>query len=680
MSTYRNAPSSSDAGVPKGIPYIVTNEAAERFSFYGMKGILVVFMTKYLLDSSGDPDVMSEEQAKVWYHNFTSAVYFFPILGALIADWFLGKYRTILYLSTVYCVGHLCLAFMDLHMPLGEPRDWLFAGLVLIAVGSGGIKPCVSAHVGDQFGRGNAHLLEKIFGWFYFSINLGAFASTLLTPYLLNHPSFGPAYAFGLPGVLMGIATFLFWMGRNTFIHIPAGGSAFLKEIFSKKGFGSLARLLGIYLFVAMFWALFDQTGSSWVFQAQQMDRYIFGIELLPSQIQALNPILILLFIPLFNFVIYPSINKVFPLTPLRKIGIGFFLTVPAFLLPAWIEHQIAAGDIVAIEWQLFSYVLITAAEVFVSITALEFSYTQSPTKMKSFVMAAYLLGVSVGNQFVSVVNSYIQNPTPQIEIQVPGDYVFSLTTSDAEFTETKSITVHVLEKRLEEAKSVLTESPQKEFQEPKITFLKEKMYLNLGSSINLFSSLNTGDTTEVPLLEWTAGSTAVQLKDDGRSFNQATISQLGTHTVSLKATIGTYVASAEVELVVVDKNLPPIIALDEEQDFILYTQPSLFKGLFCSDCMEKETLFLNASGTIDPNGDDLKHSWEIVSQPSGSTLSSENIKGRVFAYATNKIDDVQYYLFFAGCMFLTALFFIPYAMRYRGETYIQDGEETKEA
>ena len=292
MSKYQTAPTERE-GIPAGIPYIVANEAAERFSFYGMKGILVIFMTKFLVDSTGQSDFMSPEAAKAWYHSFTSAVYFFPLLGAILSDWLFGKYRTILWLSLVYCLGHLSLAFMDVHHPLiqglMEPRDWLLVGLILISIGSGGIKPCVSAHVGDQFGRRNAHLMQKIFGWFYFSINLGAFVSTLLTPILLNHPDFGPAWAFGIPGVLMGIATVFFWMGRNTFIHIPAGGTAFFKELFSAEGFGALSRLFVIYLFVAMFWALFDQTGSAWVLQAEQMDRHFLGFEWHSSQIQAIN-------------------------------------------------------------------------------------------------------------------------------------------------------------------------------------------------------------------------------------------------------------------------------------------------------------------------------------------------------------------------------------------------------
>ena len=95
----------STAKMPKGVYYIVGNEAAERFSFYGMKSILVIFMTKYLMTSMGQDDNMNQEQAMVWYHNFTSAVYFFPLFGALLSDIFWGKFKTILSLSLVYCLG-----------------------------------------------------------------------------------------------------------------------------------------------------------------------------------------------------------------------------------------------------------------------------------------------------------------------------------------------------------------------------------------------------------------------------------------------------------------------------------------------------------------------------------------------------------------------------------------------
>ena len=335
-SKYRTAPLPVET-VPRGVPYIIGNEFAERFSFYGMKGILVVFMTQYLLRSSGELDLMSDETATAWYHLFTSAVYFTPLLGALLADIFLGKYMTIISLSLVYCLGHFMLAIDD-------TRFGLALGLGLIALGAGGIKPCVSAHVGDQFGSRNKYRIPAIFGWFYISINIGAFISNLLTPWLLNNPDYGPQWAFGVPGGLMLLATWVFWLGRWKFVHIQPGGAAFVKETLSREGLTALGKLSLIYVFVAVFWALFDQTGSTWVIQARSMDRTVFGYTLFEAQFQAANPLLILILVPIFTAVVYPSINRIIRLTPVRKIAIGMFITVLAFAVPAVIETNITGG------------------------------------------------------------------------------------------------------------------------------------------------------------------------------------------------------------------------------------------------------------------------------------------------------------------------------------------------
>ncbi len=405
----------SKSMMPSGIPYIIGNEAAERFSFYGMKAILVVFMTEYLLGSNGLPDTMNEPEAKFWFHIFVMSAYFFPILGAVISDIFWGKYKTIILLSVVYCVGHIVLA-------LDETRLGLFAGLGLIAVGSGGIKPCVSSHVGDQFSVHNKNLIERVFSYFYLSINLGAAISTLLTPVLLV--KYGPSVAFGVPGALMIIATIIFYSGRTSFISIPpAGWQKFKADAFSKDGINTILKLIGIYVFIAIFWALFDQTGSSWVLQAKypNMIKSIdltFGIlpfealkfDLLPSQIQAANPILILLLVPVFTFIIYPTLNRFFKLTPLRKISIGMFIAVISFSVVALMETRLQAGHNVHVIWQLFAFVILTAAEVMVSITALEFSYTQAPNSLKSLIMGLFLLSVSLGNLITALVNKIIVN------------------------------------------------------------------------------------------------------------------------------------------------------------------------------------------------------------------------------------------------------------------------------
>lgn len=389
--------------MPPGIPYIVGNEAAERFSFYGMRAILVVFMTQHLVDAAGQLDVMSEAEAKGWYHLFVSAVYFTPLLGALISDALLGKYRTIIALSIVYCLGHFVLA-------LDDTRTGLAMGLALIALGAGGIKPCVSAHIGDQFGQSNRHLLPTAFSWFYFAINVGAFTSTLITPWLLTRH--GASLAFALPGLFMLLATVVFWAGRRRFVHVPPGGTAFLSQAVGPIGLGVMTKLAAVFLFIAIFWSLFDQTASAWVLQAQHMDRQIFGVELLPAQIQATNPLLVLCLIPAFAYGVYPALERLMVLTSPRKIAMGLFLAALAFVVPSLAQEAIDSGATPHIAWQLLAYLLLTSAEVMVSITGLEFAYTQAPLRMKSLVMALFMLSIAAGNLLTSAINFLIETGT----------------------------------------------------------------------------------------------------------------------------------------------------------------------------------------------------------------------------------------------------------------------------
>jgi POT family proton-dependent oligopeptide transporter len=393
--------------MPRGIPYIVGNEAAERFSYYGIIAVIAIFLTRHLRNAAGDLAPMDENLAREWQHNFMAACYFFPIVGAVLSDWLLGKYRTIIAVQLLYCVGHAVLAFMDYPLVTGlDPKILLFIGLALIAVGAGGIKPCVSAHVGDQFGQQNKHLMTKAFGWFYFSINFGSTLSMPLTPWLLT--KFGPGWAFGVPGVAMAIAAFVFWLGRYKFVHIPPGGTNFLRDALDRESLRAIAHLIPLFCFLVPFWALYDQTFSTWVYQARHMNLGGFDPETFSAQLEVTNAILIMIFIPLFTYVLYPFVGRFVEVTPLRKIGAGLFVSVISFAIPTLIQTWIDAGQKPHIAWQLVAYVFMTAGEVLVWVTGLEFSYTQAPKKLKSIVMGVAFLSITLGDVFTAQVNRFI--------------------------------------------------------------------------------------------------------------------------------------------------------------------------------------------------------------------------------------------------------------------------------
>lgn len=424
--------------MPKGIPYIVANEFAERFCFYGINTILAVYMVQTLH--------FGQAQATVWGHMFKVSAYFFPMLGAIISDVFWGKYRTILTFSIAYVFGCAVLA-------LG-PRtpESLFIGLGLMAFGTGGIKPCVSTNVGDQFTSRNQHLIERAFSYFYLSINAGSAISIWFCPVLLE--KYGPVPAFGMPALMMALATVVFYLGRDKFAVVPPAGRAWLKEVFSLDGLRLVGRLWAVYIFVAVFWALWDQSnGTTWTLQATSdlMDKNIgFGITMLPSQVQVVNGLFILILVPIFTFGIFPFCERFFRVTMLRKIGAGLFLAAASFLVISWIESRIQAGIRVSVYWQMLAYVILSAAEVLVSITSLEFSYKQAPLRLKSFVMALYLWCIALGNAGTAIVNELMVRPLPGSTVAVGEQTWVTLPAGTQvidgqkiDFNENTGITVH---------------------------------------------------------------------------------------------------------------------------------------------------------------------------------------------------------------------------------------------
>ena len=668
MNKYLTAPRASK-DIPKGIPYIIGNEAAERFSFYGMKGILVVFMTKYLHILTDNPNLaaMNKAAAIEQYHNFTSWVYLTPILGALLADTLLGKYRTIISLSLVYCLGHLTLAFMGSGGL--TPEAWMMTGLALISLGSGGIKPCVSAHVGDQFGESNATWLTKVFGWFYISINVGAFISTILTPWLLEW--YGPHLAFGIPGILMAIATYVFWLGRKKFIHIQPKGMGFIRETFSREGLRTMTKLAIIFSFVAVFWALFDQTGSSWVLQAEDLNRNWLGVHWLPSQIQAINPIMIVIMVPIFAFGIYPVLDKVFPLTPLRKVSIGLFVMVIGFAMVSVVQQWVDQGQQPSIGWQIFAYAILTSSEVMVSITCLEFAYTQAPRSMKSVIMALFLMSVSLGNFFTAGVNSFIQVPN---QLVAATSLNMTIQAKDKNGKKLLSTQEDIL-KLTSQTKDINGNSIQYiTNQEGSYTLILAGKDGTFGTTTDIrlkFSKV--GKQIAVKTAEKTNLNTAfVKIKSYFDS-NKNTLPKTQAGTDLIKSIIDNWGSPLQYRLV--NRNMFRITSLGADKNYMTENDIVLVSTISRpskDESAKKKPYSWRENRIIELKGDEGKR--EVVKSRGG--IKEIEFDTAIMVGGQTNLEGSDYFWFFTWLMLGTALVFVFVAFLYKPKTYLH--EETK--
>uniref|UniRef100_A0A8B9RPD9 Solute carrier family 15 member 2 n=1 Tax=Astyanax mexicanus TaxID=7994 RepID=A0A8B9RPD9_ASTMX len=361
----QRSPKLCGTNYPVSIAFIVVNEFCERFSYYGMKAVLTLYFIRYLH--------WNENLSTAVYHAFSGLCYFTPILGAIIADSWLGKFKTIIYLSIVYVIGHV-IKSVGAIPDVGDSTTHValsVLGLVLIAFGTGGIKPCVAAFGGDQFEEEHIDERRKFFSIFYMSINAGSVLSTIITPILRGDVQcFGGdcyALAFGVPAALMVVALVVFIAGSGLYEKTPPQGNVLLnvckcigfaisnrwkrprnspkrqhwldwaEEKYSKRLIQEIKmvlRVLLLYIPLPMFWALFDQQGSRWTLQATRMNMDFM-----------LNALLILVFVPIFDMGVYPLVGLCrIKLTPLRKMATGMILAALAFCAATVVEVNVVVS------------------------------------------------------------------------------------------------------------------------------------------------------------------------------------------------------------------------------------------------------------------------------------------------------------------------------------------------
>ncbi len=374
---------------PLGFWFFFWGEFAERCSYYGMRAILLLYMVDRLGFADGN--------ANLAMSLFIAGCYILPLAGGYIADNYLGKYRTIVYFSIPYILGHAV---------LGVENVWfLMTALCLLAMGSGVIKPNISTLMGltyDQQRPGQEKLRSDAFAMFYGAINIGAAISSFAMPVLRSH--YGYQIAFLFPAALMVMSLGFFAAGKP-FYAAETISRVKLSPEDRRQRLLVLRRIFGLFIVVTFFWSVFDQSATTWtLFARDHLDLRLFGWTLTPDQIQGLNPILIVLMLPPITIMWHLLADIGIKLRPTDKMLIGFVLTAVTMGIMSVAGYRAAEIGKVSMLWEVVAYILITVAEICISVVGLELAFSAAPASMKSFVTASWLLTVFFGN----ILNSLI--------------------------------------------------------------------------------------------------------------------------------------------------------------------------------------------------------------------------------------------------------------------------------
>jgi dipeptide/tripeptide permease len=404
-------------GHPTGFWFFFWGEFAERASFYGMRAILYLYMTEQLL--------FEATTAGPLYSCFKFACYLTPLLGGYLADRYFGRYWTIVGFSVPYVLAQIVLGF--------ESQITLLFALILLAFGSGVIKPNISSLMGqtyDQQRPGNINLRANAFLWFYFAINVGSTLSYLLLPIVRN--KFGYQVAFAIPAVLMAGALLVFALGKKHYATETIGPPPSRTPEERAQQRKVLNGLFGIFALMVFFWVVYEHNDILWVQFAKDrlnltLPGWLGGATLSADQFGFINAALILVFIPFFQW-FWPKVDPTgrrFPHT--YKIFVGFFCTATAPALLA-VAGFLSAGDTrVSMVWIMAAFFFLTLGEVLIYGTGLDLSYGYAPASMKGFVTACFLLTIAIGNAINIFFTGLYKSDDPNSKGLISPEYYFAL-------------------------------------------------------------------------------------------------------------------------------------------------------------------------------------------------------------------------------------------------------------
>ena len=412
-------------GHPKGLGPLFFTELWERFSYYGMRAILILFMTA--APAQGGLGFGVKEAASI-YGTYTMSVYLTALPGGLAADYLLGARLAVLVGGIVIALGHFSMVF--------HSTTFFYMGMALIAVGTGLLKPNISAMVGGLY-RQNDPRRDSGFSLFYMSINIGAFAAPFVCGYLAQGESFkrfisslgfAPTqswhFGFGAAGVGMIFGLIVYLLNGRTLARVGTSRRQRAKvdkststEPLTKEDWKRIAAIVIFFVFTILFWGAYEQKGASLNLFARDLVRTeVFGMRFPPSFLQGLTPLFVIMLAPIFS-ILWLRLKDRQPSSPakftlgLLFIGAAYLLIIPACMLTA-------SGRVSPL-WLVGLYFLEVCGEMCLSPVGLSTVTKLSPPKLVGIMMGVWFLAASFGSKLAGYLSGFFvaNNPSQLVRL-----------------------------------------------------------------------------------------------------------------------------------------------------------------------------------------------------------------------------------------------------------------------
>lgn len=388
-------------GHPKGLFVLFFTEMWERFSYYGMRAILTLYMVAQVQDSNAGLG-WTEADALALYGWYTMMVYVMSVPGGWLADRLLGQKRAVLYGGLLLVAGHGIMAIAALPA--------FYTALTLIVLGVGLLKPNISTMVGGLYGEGDARR-DKGFTLFYIGINLGAFLASVIVGYVGERV--GWHYGFGLAGIGMALGQLQYFLGWK---YLKGVGDAPARAGAGEAAVAAHAPLTRVewdrikvlalsFLIVIVFWGAFEQAGGLMnLYTKSKVDRVLLGVEIPASVFQALNPLFIMIFGTAVGGYWYKRRARGREASSLFKMAVGTMIMGLGFLFMVGASLQAEASGKAAMYWLVLAYLFHTLGELSASPVALSFITKLAPAKYASLIMGSYFAVTGLGNKVAGLI------------------------------------------------------------------------------------------------------------------------------------------------------------------------------------------------------------------------------------------------------------------------------------